>query len=152
MKKLLTEWRKFLNEQPYKNPGQLYVGLMLDDDSKKEVMAAVGKIPKGWTPRGTHMTVTYTSTGVPHRYMGEATAKVVGLAQNDRVWALRVKTDIPTKNEIPHITVATAPGVSAKESNEFSLEDFKPIPEFETKGDVAQKFSDTLKPKMPRIE
>ena len=46
MRKLLTEWRKFLKEESYITPGQEYVGLILDDDAVKLLQS---KMPEGFS-------------------------------------------------------------------------------------------------------
>jgi len=152
VKKLLTEWRKFLKEESYITPGQEYVGLILDDDAVKLLQSKMPEVPQGWTPRMHHMTVKFGREGVPNRYKGRNKVKVVGLAQDDKVWAARVETDVPTQNDIPHITIATAPGVKSNQSNDFSMEDYKPIPPFELEGEVKEKYTDQLQKRRPKIE
>tara|TARA_R110002124_G_scaffold130937_1_gene292856 strand:+ start:791 stop:1252 length:462 start_codon:yes stop_codon:yes gene_type:complete len=152
VKKLLTEWRKYLKEESYITPGQEYVGLILDDDSAKLLQSKMPSIPQGWTPGMHHMTIKFGREGVPSRYKGRNKVKVVGLAQDDKAWAVRVETDVPTKNDVPHITIATAPGIKPNESNEFSIEDFKPIAPFDLEGEVKEKYSDQLQKKRPQIK
>ncbi len=152
MKHLLTEWRKYLKEESYITPGQEYVGLILDDDSAKLLQSKMPSIPQGWTPGMHHMTIKFGREGVPSRYKGRNKVKVVGLAQDDKAWAVRVETDVPTKNDVPHITIATAPGIKPNESNEFSIEDFKPIAPFDLEGEVKEKYSDQLQKKRPQIK
>tara|TARA_R110000765_G_scaffold33182_1_gene76254 strand:+ start:545 stop:1006 length:462 start_codon:yes stop_codon:yes gene_type:complete len=152
VKHLLTEWRKYLKEESYITPGQEYVGLILDDDSAKLLQSKMPSIPQGWTPGMHHMTIKFGREGVPSRYKGRNKVKVVGLAQDDKAWAVRVETDVPTKNDVPHITIATAPGIKPNESNEFSIEDFKPIAPFDLEGEVKEKYSDQLQKKRPQIK
>ena len=141
-----------MKEESYITPGQEYVGLILDDDSAKLLQSKMPSIPQGWTPGMHHMTIKFGREGVPSRYKGRNKVKVVGLAQDDKAWAVRVETDVPTKNDVPHITIATAPGIKPNESNEFSIEDFKPIAPFDLEGEVKEKYSDQLQKKRPQIK
>ena len=143
--------RRLLNEQPYKTPGQEYTALFLDDASRDKLTDTLDDPPPGWTLYADHMTVKFGSEGVPERYLGPAQCKVVGVALNDRVMAARVETDIPTQNDIPHITIATAPGAKPRESNDFLDSDFEEVQTFDLTGEVKPKFSDTLQKKMPKI-
>ncbi len=143
--------RRLLNEQPYKTPGQEYIALFLDDASRDKLTDTLDDPPPGWTLYADHMTVKFGSEGVPERYLGPAQCKVVGVALNDRVMAARVETDIPTQNDIPHITIATAPGAKPRESNDFSLDDFDDVDAIVLKGEVRPEFREELQKKRPGI-
>jgi len=143
--------RRLLSEQPYKTPGQEYIALFLDGPSRDKLTDTLDDPPPGWALHADHMTVKFGSEGVPERYLGPAQCKVVGVALNDRVMAARVETDIPTQNDIPHITIATAPGAKPRESNDFLDSDFEEVQTFDLTGEVKPKFSDTLQKKMPKI-
>lgn len=143
--------RRLLNEQPYKTPGQEYIALFLDDASRDKLTDTLDDPPPGWTLYADHMTVKFGSEGVPERYLGPAQCKVVGVALNDRVMTARVETDIPAQNDIPHITIATAPGAKPSESNDFSLDDFDDVDAIVLKGEVRPKFREELQKKRPSI-
>jgi hypothetical protein len=143
--------RRLLNEQPYKTPGQEYTALFLDDVSRDKLTDTLDDPPPGWALHADHMTVKFGNEGVPARYLGSAQCKVVGVALNDRVMAARVETDVPTQNAIPHITIATAPGVKPRESNDFSLDDFDDVESFQVSGEVRPKFREELQKKRPGI-
>ena len=143
--------RRLLNEQPYKTPGQEYTALFLDDASRDKLTDILDDPPPGWALYADHMTLKFGSEGVPERYLGPAQLKVVGVALNDRVMAARVETDIPAQNDIPHITIATAPGAKPSESNDFSLDDFDDVDAIVLKGEVRPKFREELQKKRPSI-
>ena len=143
--------RRLLNEQPYKTPGQEYTALFLDDASRDKLTDILDDPPPGWALYADHMTVKFGSEGVPERYLGPAQCKVVGVALNDRVMTARVETDIPAQNDIPHITIATAPGAKPHESNDFSLDDFDDVDAIVLKGEVRPKFREELQKKRPSI-
>ena len=143
--------RRLLNEQPYKTPGQEYIALFLDDASRDKLTDTLDDPPPGWTLYADHMTVKFGSEGVPERYLGPAQCKVVGVALNDRVMTARVETDIPAQNDIPHITIATAPGAKPHESNDFSLDDFDDVDTIVLKGEVRPKFREEIQKKRPGI-
>ena len=143
--------RRLLNEQPYKTPGQEYTALFLDQQSRDKLTDTLDDPPPGWALHADHMTVKFGSEGVPERYLGPAQLKVVGVALNDRVMAARVETDIPAQNDIPHITIATAPGAKPRESNDFSLDDFDDVDAIVLKGEVRPKFREELQKKRPGI-
>ena len=143
--------KRLLSEQPYKTPGQEYIALFLDGPSRDKLTDTLDDPPPGWTLHADHMTVKFGSEGVPASYLGPATIRVVGVALNDRVMTAKVETDVPTQNNIPHITIATAPGAKPRESNDFSDSDFEEVQTFDLTGEVKPKFSDTLQKKMPKI-
>ena len=143
--------KRLLSEQPYKTPGQEYIALFLDGPSRDKLTDILDDPPPGWTLHADHMTVKFGNEGVPASYLGPAKISVVGVALNDRVMTAKVETDVPTQNNIPHITIATAPGAKPRESNDFSDSDFEEVQTFDLTGEVKPKFSDTLQKKMPKI-
>ena len=92
------------------------------------------EIPKDWDGlmKGLphHMTIlppTKQKYRYPERFLNQkGEAKVTGYAINDKVLAVTVVTDLPTKQGIPHITIAKHPKASARDSNEL-LATSKPI-------------------------
>ena len=133
---------RLLNEQYYKTPGQEYTALFLDSQSRDILTDSLDDPPPGWTLHADHMTIKMGSAGVPARYLGKSDITIVGIATNDRVITVRVETDIPTKNDIPHITIATAPGARPAESNDFEINDFNPIKPITLSGIAKPKFKD----------
>ena len=116
-------------------------------------------VPDGWKEHADHMTMippTQMKQRLPHEQFAEGCLKVVAVAQNERVIAglVEISDDfmLYSKNEIPHITIATAvdldkttepnnpayhsPGLS----NEFMMEDFaEDIKPIEVCGEVKEK-------------
>tara|TARA_Y100000034_G_scaffold27893_1_gene33515 strand:- start:421 stop:786 length:366 start_codon:yes stop_codon:yes gene_type:complete len=86
----------------------MYTALVLDDESHEKLLIKV-KSPEGWTTFAHHMTINMGGCDkgpAVGRLDETATLKVVAFAQDERVMAVRVETDIPSKNEIKHITIA----------------------------------------------
>jgi hypothetical protein len=110
--------------------------VVLDNDSHRELADFA---PEGWRVYAHHMTVvppTQQGSGPRWEYSGyrmgdEIGLRAVAIARNDRVIAVAVETDIPTKASIPHVTIATNPetGGKPKDSNDFNENDFEPLDE-----------------------
>lgn len=113
-----------------------YTSVVLDDSSHRELTDLA---PEGWRVYAHHMTVvppTQQGSGPRWEYSGyrmgdEIELRAVAIARNDRVVAVAVETELPTKASIPHVTIATNPetGGKPKDSNEFSEDDFEPLGE-----------------------
>lgn len=152
MKLLLENWKRYVNESYDMAKAIEYTAVELDDDSHK---ALAQLAPQGWKVFAHHMTIIPPPLqqkepryNYPKYPIGvEATEefplnlKAVAKAQNDKVMAVKVETDIPTKNRIPHVTIATNAGGKAMDSNDFNEEDFKPLDKpIELKGKVIKEF------------
>jgi hypothetical protein len=93
------------------------------------------EIPDGWTTYADHMTIQMGSCPDPSLIGNEVTLEVTKIGQDDKALALGVNSTL-SKNKIPHITVATAPGVKPFQSNK--IENWKPINGFTLHGIVAE--------------
>lgn len=133
MKHLLTAWQTYLRES-YDMAGEIaYTAVVLDDASKAKLAALA---PPGWRVYADHMTIIppQQQAGGP-RYSyplyplgSEVQLEAVGLARNEKVMAVLVHGDVPTKGDIPHVTVATNGGRPA-DSKRFRQEDYVPLQE-----------------------
>ena len=131
------ETRRVLREATFDLArGIEYTAVVLDDESHNDL---AGFAPEGWRVYAHHMTVvppTQQGSGPRWEYSGyrmgdEVELRAVAIARNDRVVAVAIETDLPTKVGIPHVTIATNPdrGGKPKDSNEFTEEDFEPLDE-----------------------
>ena len=98
----------------------LYSAVVLDDVSHRKLLDTFADlIPEGWKEYAHHMTIVFGS-GLPEEQKDDIgkeftlTAKEIGLS--DDAIAVRVE-GYPSQNDIPHITLATAPTAKPKESN-----------------------------------
>ena len=132
MKLLLENWKRYVNESFDMAKGIEYTAVELDDNSHQ----ALAKLaPQGWKAFAHHMTIippTLQQSEPRYNYPkyplgSEVPLKAVAIAQNDKVIAVKIESDIPTKNKIPHVTIATNAGGKPMDSNNFGESDFKPL-------------------------
>jgi hypothetical protein len=156
MKLLLENWRKFVNEvamghdlaisiDPVHTGTSIeYTGFILDEASHQKLAQLA---PEGWKVYAHHMTMIPPTAGkqrLPSDQFYEGCLTVTGIAQNDRVIAVRVDSgseNLYTKIEgVSHITIATNPESGGKPamSNEFGEQDFQPIEPFKVCGKVEE--------------
>ena len=129
MNLLFENWRKYLKEQyEMKDTGVQYTALVLDNPeelvSKLEEQDV--QVPEGWKglPDFPHHMTILSPKQQKHRYPAEylnqpAEATVTGWAIDDKALAVAVTTDLPTKQDIPHITIATSLTGKPKDSNDL---------------------------------
>lgn len=143
MKILLENWKHYINESYDMAKAIEYTAIKLDDDSHK---ALAQLAPQDWKVFAHHMTIippTLQQTEPRYNYSkypigSEITFEAVAMAKNDKVIAVQIKTDVPTKNKIPHVTIATNNGGKAMDSNNFGEEDFKPMKPIKLKGTIEE--------------
>ena len=133
-----------------------YTGFIIDeeDPGKQELLRMV---PEGWKERAHHMTMIGPKgekLRLPTEQFGRGCLKITAIAKNEKVIAGLVKMEddflLYSKNEIPHITIATAidPANTTdpenpvyylpRLSNEFTLDDFEEIGPIEVCGEVKE--------------
>ena len=136
MKLFLENWKRYTNESFDMAKSIEYTAVELDDNSHKALLHLV---PQDWKAFAHHMTIippTLQQSEPRYNYPNYpidgklVQIKAVAIAQNDKVIAVKIETDIPTKNKIPHVTIATnlKNGGKAMDSNDFAESDFKPLP------------------------
>ncbi len=143
MNLIFENWKRYTNESYDMAKAIEYTAVKLDDDSHK---ALAQLAPQGWKVFAHHMTIippTLQQTEPRYNYPkypigSEITFEAVAMAKNDKVIAVQIKTDVPTKNKIPHITIATNNGGKAMESNDFSKKDFKRMKPIKLKGTIEE--------------
>jgi len=130
--------RKVLDAKDmYKKSDVRYSGIVLDPASKNRILEFVGdRIPEGWTVIAHHMTINLgplkDKTDLGKNVVITATA----LGLSDMAMALKV-TGYPSKNEIPHVTVAINPnGGKAMMSNQISK--WQDIKQFNLMGTITE--------------
>jgi len=109
-------------------------GAYLDSESYNKVLQEIGsEIPDNWKKYLHHMTITLGTpkTDPIKSFIEKNRGKVfelnaVALGKSDEAMALKIDSDVPTKNEIPHITVAVSPTGKPVKSN--FITDWKPLP------------------------
>jgi len=148
MKKLINEWRRYLNEMNLGTPPKStnYTAYVLDEKSQKQIAALA---PPQWQVHSHHMTIISPSEQkmgrIPARWFNfKDCMAVVSVAQNDYVMAVKVDMDdvpMPFKLVgVPHITVAVNPSTNGKPemANEFKEADFEPIEAIKVCGKVQE--------------
>lgn len=121
----------------YKQSDVLYSCVLLDNQSKSTLLSMVGdRIPEGWKVFAHHMTINLGELKDKTDLGKEVTLTVEALGLSDMAMAVRV-SGYPTKNEIPHITVAVNPeGGKPAMSNQISK--WQSIKTFMIKGVVTE--------------
>ena len=115
-----------------------YTGVVLDEISKSKLINMFGNLPPEWHLLCHHMTINLGKAKNPELLGKEVTLKVISVASDDKVIAVGIDTDLPSKNPIKHITVAVNPsnGGKAKHSNDLQI--WKPITPFTVNGIVKE--------------
>jgi hypothetical protein len=147
MKLLMENWRNFINEvaMGFDMAKSIeYTGFILDEASHRKLAQLA---PEGWKIFAHHMTMippTEQKQRLPSDQFYEGCLIVTGIAQNERVIAVRVDSErenLYNKIEgLPHVTIAINPEAGGKPamSNEFSEQDFQPIEPIEICGKVEE--------------
>lgn len=106
----------------YKETNVLYSAVVLDGGSRASLLARVeNEIPQGWDVIAHHMTIAFGKP-VPNQedLDKDVTLTVTELGLSDMAMAVRVE-GYPSKNDIPHITIAVNPnGGKAVMSNDIT--------------------------------
>jgi hypothetical protein len=111
-----------------KDTGVKYTALVLDDPAGmvSKLKEQGIEIPEDWRglPEFPHHMTILSPMKQKYRYPAEylnqpGEATVTGYVMNDKVLAVSVITDLPTKQDIPHITVAVSPTGYSRASNEL---------------------------------
>jgi tRNA nucleotidyltransferase/poly(A) polymerase len=110
-----------------------YSGVMLNEDTSEYLLAKFqSEIPEDWTLYGHHMTVSLGKSIPNQADLGkEVTLTVTAFGQSDDAVAVAV-SGYPSRNKIPHITLAIPPG--GKPFNSNKITDWQPIEPFEIQG------------------
>lgn len=122
----------------YKETNVLYSAVVLDGGSRASLLSRVeNEIPKGWDVIAHHMTIAFGKP-VPNQedLDKDVTLSVTELGLSNMAMAVRVE-GYPSKNEIPHITIAINPnGGKAVMSNDITK--WRKIKPFNISGKVTE--------------
>lgn len=120
----------------YKQSDVLYSCVLLDNQSRATLLSMVDEIPDGWKVIAHHMTINLGELKDKSDLGNEVTLTVESVGLSDMAMAVRV-SGFPSKNEIPHITVAINPdGGKPVMSNEIT--NWQPIKNFMIGGVVTE--------------
>lgn len=119
-----------------------YTGLVLDENSRTNLLAAFSQqIPPEFEVIAHHMTINMGScesgpaAGILNQ---EGTLTVVGFAKDEKVIAVKVKTNIPSANAIKHITLAVNRTAGGKPFHSNQLTNWEATESLTLKGVVAE--------------
>jgi hypothetical protein len=114
----------------YKQSDVLYSCVLLEEASKNVVLHNLGRyIPEGWKVFAHHMTINLGPLKDKELLGTEHMLTVTHVGLSDMAMAVKVKTDIKTKNAFTHVTVAINPdGGKPVMSNEITKwQDVRPF-------------------------
>jgi hypothetical protein len=112
-------------EQPQKERKPVYWAVKLESESIKRLIEAFkSEIPEGWRVFAHHMTIAFgkIKNNNVKEFLDSNIGKSVDLAavelgKSPKAMAVRIETNVPTDNEIPHVTVAVSPMGKPVDSN-----------------------------------
>ena len=113
-----------------------YSAVVLDHESSESLLDTFnGEIPDGWKKYGHHMTIALGKAVEDENLMGSVqTLIVTQIGISDMAVAVRVE-GFPSKNKIPHITLAVNPE-GGKPFMSNKIEEWEDIVPFEITGEV----------------
>jgi hypothetical protein len=126
----LTVKKILESKDMYKQSDVLYSCVLLEEASKNVVLHNLGRyIPEGWKVFAHHMTINLGPLKDKELLGTEHMLTVTHVGLSDMAMAVKVKTDIETKNAFPHVTVAINPdGGKPVMSNEITKwQDVRPF-------------------------
>jgi predicted kinase len=127
---LLTLKSVLESKDMYKESDVAYSCVLLEEASKNVVLHNLGRyIPEGWKVFAHHMTINMGALKQKELLGTEHMLTVTHVGLSDMAMAVKVKTDIETKNAFPHVTVAINPdGGKPVMSNEITKwQDVRPF-------------------------
>ena len=112
-----------------------YAGVILDEDTSEQLLAHFeSEIPESWTRYAHHMTVSLGKSIPNQADLGtEVTLTVTAVGKSDDAIAVAV-SGYPSRNAIPHITLAVPPG--GKPFNSNKITDWHSVEPFEIQGQL----------------
>ena len=120
----------------------MYTAVMIYEEEKSKLLSAIiDRIPPWYEIIADHMTINMQSAadGPCAGRVGEEVLLVVkGFDLDDRVAAVQVETDVPSLNEVKHITVGVNRDGGGKPKHSNELRNWKPIPEFALRGVIRE--------------
>lgn len=118
-----------------------YTALVLTDESHNKLVAAYAEhIPAGWKTFAHHMTMNMGKIKSEHEHMLGRYADLVvkAFAIDDKVAAVMVESDVPSKNDIPHVTLAVNKKGGGKPVMSNNLKNWKEVEPIILRGRVEE--------------
>ena len=121
----IEDWDEGLNYYAAEEVGTreriAYAGVILDEDTSEQLLAHFETlIPESWTRYAHHMTVSLGKSIPNQADLGtEVTLTVTAVGKSDDAIAVAV-SGYPSRNAIPHITLAVPPGGKPFNSNKIT--------------------------------
>ena len=123
-----------------------YIGVFLDDASKQKLLGAVSDfIPADWKTYAHHMTILFGKNKNPvvEDYIKTNIGKTVllnavSIGISADAIAVKISSEVPSDNKMPHITVAVPP--RGKPVNSNNITEWKSISPIELKGKIDAYF------------
>jgi len=118
-----------------------YTAVVLDDDSREKLIGMFNT-PEGWEVLCHHMTINMGPAKEPVAEMVGRTASLivdsVAIDYEIGVIAAGVITEVPSKNDVKHITVAVNRASGAKPFHSNKLKNWVPVKEVELSGKIME--------------
>lgn len=118
-----------------------YTALVLTDESHAKLVAAYKKaVPDDWSIVAHHMTMNMGRIKPEHEHLLGSFADLVvkEFAMDDLVAAVKVESDIPTVNAIPHVTFAVNRKAGGKPVMSNELTDWKSVEPMVLRGRIEE--------------
>lgn len=108
----------------------MYSAVNLDKESRMRLLGIFSKLPSEWELICHHMTIDLgkPSPDIEARIGEEVHLIADKIAQDDKNIAIEVKTDVPSRNKIKHITIAVNRSAGGKPALSNMLTDWKAMP------------------------
>ena len=118
-------WTESIQSTPIREPKPSYYAVVLDDESRNKLLSSI-PVPEGWQKISHHMTIMFNSKErtplldtVIQNLDKEVSLTATELGKSEDAIAVKVECGIPSKNSIPHVTVAIPPQGKAANSNKI---------------------------------
>jgi len=124
--------RVIKKENLYESTGRhpIYQAAFLYPESHSELLSKI-EVPDGWKTFAHHMTLLFgrNKNAEVEEYISKNTGADVKLVatevgRSDNAIAVKIKSDVPTDNKVPHVTIAVPQGGSPVKSNNITSWEF----------------------------
>ncbi len=133
----LTVKKILESKDMYKQSDVLYSCVLLDNQSRITLLDMIGdRTPEGWKVIAHHMTINMGELKDKTDIGKDVTLTVEALGLSDMAMAVKV-IGYPSKNEIPHITIAVNPN-GGKPVMSNNITNWQPIDSFDVYGVVTE--------------
>lgn len=108
------------------DPKPLYYAVVLDDESRNKLLSSFN-VPEDWKKIAHHMTIIFNPKGnsellekTIQNLNKEVSLTATAVGKSNDAMAVKVDSEIPSVNSIPHITIAIPPQGKAVNSNKIT--------------------------------